>query len=226
MKKTLITAILACAAAASAADITLTSPGQTDDKRAGYTGFDFTLNNTAWLTPTPAGSTLTEEVTLNSMTIKSYATWFRNKPMGIAIYQKVGSTWNFVGKSAWETSVPVGTNEFEFSSLDLSSATTYTAVFYGVESAFSSLAAGSTLTSLAGLEVPTAETPIAVAGLSLATAVAGSETIYGGTPGTAATDYMPVVSFTVTNTPAIPEPTTATLSLLALAGLAARRRRK
>ncbi len=39
-------------------------------------------------------------------------------------------------------------------------------------------------------------------------------------------DYMPVVSFTVTNTPAIPEPTTATLSLLALAGLAARRRRK
>ena len=43
------------------------------------------------------------------------------------------------------------------------------------------------------------------------------------------TQYAPNVTFVTTNvpsTPAVPEPATATLSLLALAGLAARRRRK
>lgn len=40
------------------------------------------------------------------------------------------------------------------------------------------------------------------------------------------TAYTPVVRLSGTYTPAVPEPATATLSLLALAGLAARRRRK
>ena len=45
---------------------------------------------------------------------------------------------------------------------------------------------------------------------------AGLELSYNGTAGTV----------TITNTQAVPEPATATLSLLALAGLCARRRRK
>ncbi len=49
----------------------------------------------------------------------------------------------------------------------------------------------------------------------------------GGSPTHNNTDWQtPVMSNLSISTPAVPEPTTATLSLLALAGLAARRRRK
>ena len=53
-------------------------------------------------------------------------------------------------------------------------------------------------------------------------------TIEGGaSPTDGRTDWQPpVMSNLSISTPAVPEPTTATLSLLALARLAARRRRK
>lgn len=52
--------------------------------------------------------------------------------------------------------------------------------------------------------------------------VAEGCSLTSGSPST----YVPVVRLSGTYTPAVPEPATATLSLLALAGLAARRRRK
>jgi hypothetical protein len=50
MKKTLILLAIGLMANAGAEQITVTGP-QTSDNQAGYTGFNFTLTNMDWLTP-------------------------------------------------------------------------------------------------------------------------------------------------------------------------------
>ncbi len=224
MKKTFITSLisLACAASASAGAVGTLTNTTDDTNQAGYTGFDFTLN-ADWLTASE-GLTLNPTVELSGITIETANTWYRNNPMGIALFEKVDSTWNFVGKSDWKTSAPVGDNTFTFDNLALSSTTTYTAVFYGNAQAFSELAATSTLSGISSSSAnisqnPTYEAPLVSAGIRL-TSTTNSETLYTWN-GTSSGTYAPKVSFSV-----VPEPATATLSLLALAGLAARRRRK
>ena len=67
---------------------------------------------------------------------------------------------------------------------------------------------------------------LAAAGGSLTADNAANWGLLNAQQGYASTGYTPVMSISVTALPSVPEPATATLSLLALAGLAARRRRK
>lgn len=216
MKKTLILLAIGFMANAGAATITVSGP-QEDSDQSGQTAFDFTLTNTNWLT---ASAPLTDEVLLESLDITTANTWYRNGALGIAVYEKSGETWNFVGKSAWQSSTTVGKNTFTFSDLLLSSSTTYTAVFYGHESSFNSLSAESTLTSLAGGQNPSEASPIACAGIRLESSSNG-ESLYNSS-GTASSNYVPIVSFELQN---VPEPATAFLGLFGLAALMMRRRR-
>ncbi|MEZ3489123.1 PEP-CTERM sorting domain-containing protein [Akkermansia muciniphila] len=215
MKKTLTLLVIGLMANAGAEQITVTGP-QTSNNQAGCTGFNFTLTNSGWLTPS---APLADQVLLESLALTTANTWYRNSALGIAIYEKNGETWNFVGKSAWQASAPVGKNTFTFSDLLLSSSTTYTAVFYGHESSFNNLSPESTLTSLAGGQSPSESSPLACAGVRLATNSNGEE-LYNQN-GTIVTNYVPIASFAVQN---VPEPATASLSLLGLAALMMRRR--
>lgn len=215
MKKTLILLAIGLIANAEAATITVDGP-QDSNNQTGYTAFDFTLTNTNWLTPS---APLTDEVLLKSLDITTAATWYRNNPMGIAIYEKNGETWDFVGKSAWESSTTVGKNTFTFSDLLLSSSSTYTAVFYGHESSFNGLSTGSTLTTLAGNQSPSETAPIVCAGLRQSGT--GGESLYNSS-GQTVSNISPIVSFELQN---VPEPATVSLGLLGLAALMMRRRR-
>lgn len=215
MKKTLILLAIGLMANAGAEQITVAGP-QTSNNQAGYTGFNFTLTNTDWLTPSVP---LADQVLLESLDLTTANTWYRNSALGIAIYEKNGETWSFVGKSAWQASTTVGKNTFTFSDLLLSSSTTYTAVFYGHESSFNNLSPESTLTSLAGGQSPSESSPLACAGVRLA-ANSNGEELYNQS-GAIVSNYVPIVSFAVQN---VPEPATASLSLLGLAALMMRRR--
>lgn len=99
----------------------------------------------------------------------------------------------------------------------------YKVVIYGNKTAFDNLTVGTTLTSLAGSESPSEAAPIVAAGLRLDHNGSNTTGVMIGSGGAADATAFPVVSF---SGKLVPEPTTATLSLLALAGLAARRRRR
>lgn len=251
-------AILLFAGSISHADIvTIYSPGADDYTPVSppsyviCTSFDFTLNNSTWLT---TSETLPDSVLLQNLTIygRQVDKGFSGG-LGIAIFQKnQTSTWDFVGKSSWNNApygpgTLVGSNPFDFEDLKLSTNVTYTAVFYGKNSTFNYLKEGSTITSLEGTTssiIEWADTPIAAPAIGV-TSTNSHENIYkeNGTlydetdkvlmPGYE--DYgiyisgldrlTPVISFTLETLPNVPEPTTSSLSLLGLATLMMHRRR-
>ena len=213
-------AILLVAGSIAQADIvTIYSPGADDYNPVSppsyviCTSFDFTLNNSTWLT---TSETLTDSVLLQNLTIYGPGTL-------------------------------VGSNPFDFEDLKLSTNVTYTAVFYGKDSTFNYLKAGSTITSLKGTTSSTiewADTPIAAPAIGV-TSTNSHENIYkeNGTPYDETDkvlmpgyeDYgiyisgldrlTPVISFTLETLPNVPEPTTSSLSLLGLATLMIHHRR-
>lgn len=234
MKKTLIALLaLGSMAMADEEEVALSSPAWTD--KSGYTSFDFVLDG-SWLTKDPEASKLTETVNLVGITLDAAATWYnkesthRNQGAGVAIYKKSDNVWNYVGSSSWQTGYGASQTQsrqmtfFIDDGLALSSTTTYTAVFYGNKDAFDELALGSTLTSLKGAgDAPTKENPIVAFGMKSVTPSDADFALYDNN-GQLLLNQSPWVTFTVQNTN-IPEPTTGTLSLLALAGLCIRRRK-
>ena len=143
-------AILLFAGSISHADIvTIYSPGADDYTPVSppsyviCTSFDFTLNNSTWLT---TSETLPDSVLLQNLTIygRQVDKGFSGG-LGIAIFQKnQTSTWDLVGKSSWNNApygpgTLVGSNPFDFEDLKLSTNVTYTAVFYGKNSTFNYL---------------------------------------------------------------------------------------
>lgn len=184
---------------------------------------------------------------LTSITLQGAETWFRlynaSNDSGLVILDSSNAV---VGKSNWDPSIGTATTAsdsknsypitYSFltttvvdgtsttaSSLTLDLDSNYKVVIYGNKTAFDNLTVGTTLTSLAGSESPSEAAPIVAAGLRLDHNGSNTTGVMFGSGGAADATAFPVVSF---SGKLVPEPTTATLSLLALAGLAARRRRR
>ncbi|MBR5276805.1 MAG: PEP-CTERM sorting domain-containing protein [Bacteroidaceae bacterium] len=249
MKKTII-ALLSLASLSYGTTTDATFTHSTNNGQAGYVGFTFSLNDT-WLTLSPAQ---TEEYTafeLTSITLQGAETWYRldnaNNDSGLVI---LNSSNTVVGKSNWDptigtattvtingknsnsypitysflTSTTVDGTSTTSSSLTLNLNESYTVLIYGNKGTFDSLTVNeSKVTSITGTSSGTATpTSIATAGLRVDYNATYTNGVMIDKDGNAAVTAFPVVSF---SGKLVPEPTTATLSLLALAGLAARRRR-
>ncbi len=264
MKKTLFTAALALASAASASaadTFTIASRDQTPAHNCLYTGFNMTLAGQEgekgnWLTCDPDDA-LPAQVYLNNLTLSFGIRGDKHTeiPMGIAIFQKnEKGSWDYVAKSDWNTDIPeritVATDvTFTFSDVVLSSTTQYSYFFYGHEGAFSELTTGYTMPNYWDMlldddgdlptQAPSEQFPLVRPDVGWSDERNyGSEGAYryndeSGDFSTHEQYVSPVIEISVTEyiapvDPAegAPEPTTTTLSLLALAGLAARRRRK
>ena len=191
----------------------------TNNGQAGYSGFTFNLSDD-WLSLAPSNLDLTDytDFNLTSVALVSAATWYNlaNNASGLVI---LDSTNTVVGKSGWNNTG----STYTFDSLTLSVNQDYTAVFYGNKTAYDNLDTTSSITSFVGSQNPTEAAPIVAAGLRLNYNTSYTDGVMINNAGSAATNAFPVVTF---SGQLVPEPTTATLSLLALAGLAARRRRK
>lgn len=223
MKKTLITLLTLSSVAVAEEPLTLSSPA--DTQQAGYTAFDFVLNDSYLSGGSDTWFETATEVNLNSITIKTANTWYRSGSVGLAIFQKdntsTTASWDYVAKSDFKTRT-LGEMTFNFTDTSLTSSASYTVVFYGNESAFSGLDNMSTLTSLAGSQTPNENAPIATLGMRITNPKDDDFALYLNTGAKDSGNYAPYVKFTVSP---VPEPATGTLSLLALAGLCARRRK-
>lgn len=228
MMKTLLITALAAASVACATEYTTTVNASSKNKGV-YTGFTLSLG-ASYLTTAPntpdgtvylTGMTLAINSDPSSGALKQAAS--ANPYVKIAVYDSKNTLLGL--SSAIDVSLAtVEADPGKVQSLTFGG---------GVEVDFSStykfvfVAEGSTMDSLKDQ----APSNVAVkAGISLYGSVSGaSNVLYTNTDLTTYQDgnYTPLVTFTTSDVaPAVPEPATATLSLLALAGLAARRRCK
>lgn len=242
MKKTLIT-LLALAGVAAAETATFTSTSD-HNNLGGFGGVDFSIAETSWLASATMDYDKYTMVALQSVTLSMYNTWYTNNNMttgfGIGIYEKSVSgattTWTLIGKTDWfahTSAAYTGTHTFTVDgTVTLNTESTYTMAFFAGSDYFDGLEIGSTRDSMSGANEwknnthPGAATDaLAAVGLrGVASDATGSVIMYNPTTNGEQTGWTPNV--TLTTTPLVPEPTTATLSLLALAGLAVRRRRR
>ena len=242
MKKTII-CLMALAGIALADTATFTSTSS-NTNLGGFGGFDFSIAESSWLTSSTMNYEEYNAATLDSITLSMYNTWYTNNNMttgfGIGIYEKatVGDapTWTLVGKTDWFTHTSnsyTGTHTFAVEgTVTLNTESTYTAAFFAGSEYFAGLEIGSTRDSMTGANewkngspASTTDTLAAVGLRGVTSDGTGSVLMYQPSTSGTKTGWTPNV--TLATTPVfIPEPTTATLSLLALAGLAARRRRK
>lgn len=243
MKKTIIALMaLACSATADSVDFTSVT---IHNNLGGFGGVDFSLSEDSWLSPSSDASwdySAVKAVTLDSITLSMYGTWYTANNMttgfGIGIYEKTvtgdSTVWTLVGKSDWlshtSDSYQATTEINVQGSVTLSTDKTYTMAFHAGQNYLTNLEIGSTRNSMAGAtewkgSQPSSDTDIlAAVGLrGEATDSTGLVQMYKPGDQGIQTGWTPNIVLSVT--PIIPEPATATLSLLALAGLAARRRR-
>ncbi len=216
MKKTLITlAALAIAGTASAASYTL-SPNETlsTDKAMG-SGWIGSLSDTYLVSSTPLAS----EVYLSQISLVTpddiYSQSYATPKLAIFEYSNISEAGDFVALS---TNTPTYAAEsvltFTFDDVQLDSTKTYRFCF---------VTEAATETSPSPWDNVGASVRF---GFVSTTEGDGKGITEGGNAGNLAWgNFMPNVTYTLSNQ-VVPEPATATLSLLALAGLAARRRRK
>ena len=244
MKRTFI-ALMALAGVALAETATFTSTTSTTDL-GGFGGFDFSVSENGWLTSTTMNYNEYNAVILNSITLSMYKTWYTNNNMttgfGIGIYEKStvdeATTWTLVGKTDWFTHTAAsyaGTHTFTVAgTVILDTNSTYTLAFFAGKDHLKGLAIGSERTSMTGANewkgnnAHPGSTTDALAAVGLRGAksdTTNSVILYQTGNNGKKTGWTPNVSLATTPV-FVPEPTTATLSLLALAGLAARRRRR
>ncbi len=219
MKKTLI-AIMALAGLAAADTYTASTPAKSGAGAQGkYYGFTLAFDNATYLTTDVPSNT---ELNLDSITLLTRSSDSTAAAMKVAVYKYVGdnTTGTYLGIS--ETTLENVANDttytLSFENITVNSSDRYQFLFVDANTT-------QDLTTFAGYQA---------AALQWGTSVTNSfsQNIPGGW-GTYKSNginswegqYIPVTTVTL-STPAVPEPTTATLSLLALAGLAARRRRK
>lgn len=240
MKKTLITSTLIAALAAPAVMAQDTTE-QTSDYTIGlgsgasyntgangnYYGWTMALTGsyldaTAATTDAPAlgalSSVLLDSVTINNRTSGSQT--YHEVYLAIYEYAESGTTGTFIGVSdntATNNQVN-GSNTFTFTDVTLAPDKQYQYLFVTSNDT-------TTLETYNGYTSVASNFGLELGQFSTQTPLPGGDDLYtnGQLTGTQSGEYMANVSIGVSVTP---EPTTATLSLLALAGLCARRRRK
>ncbi len=219
MKKTII-ALMALAGLAAAETYTASTPAKSGDGAQGnYYGFTLAFDNSTYLT-TDVPANL--ELMLDSITLLSRSSGATAAAMKVAVYK-------YTGDSTTGTFLGVSTNTIE----NAAGNTTYTLSFDGItvnsseRYQFLFVNGGTTedLTTFDGYKAASMAWGVSVTNSFSAQIPGGWGTYKGNGINSWEGNYIPVTTITL-STPAVPEPTTATLSLLALAGLAARRRRK
>ena len=217
MKKTLI-ALLALAGVAAADTYTSSTPDKTN--QGSYYGFTLAPANATYLT-TDIPADFTGLLNLDSITIQTRSDGSYNAAR-VAVYEYTGdsTTGTYLGvSSAADFAVNTGV-EFTFDSVTIDPTKRYQFLFVNT-----------TATDLATFDQYKAASMnwgVAVTNSFSTNILQGWGTYKGNGINSWEGQYVPVVSLTMSTpgaTDSIPEPTTATLSLLALAGLCARRRR-
>ena len=221
MKKTLIAIVALAGVAMGAGDsLTLsTAPLYNGTEGGSYAGIAFTLGADDSSRFTMTEGELTELVTLTSISLTERGGNY-NFPDDRVLYI-TNTDKLYLGSSAIYTKAE-GSDVavFDFAnSITLNTNTTYYAYIIDSNSV-ASWEAG--VTKVAAGQFYSA--PLAAVGGSLTGSTAANWGFLNK-DGLASTGFAPMMSITVSNIN-VPEPTTATLSLLALAGLAARRRRR
>lgn len=218
MKTFIILASLAGMAAMSqAATIFETSHSGTTLNRGNYYGIRFQLNDTRWLTTTPSESTLPATVYLTDLSIQKRDTSSNDSSytagaFKIALTDSTGALISFSDNSLTYTDISYSAMmEFTFSSTpELSSNAIYN--FYYVKA---EATADDFLANRVQIGTRVGQGPNAPTGQGMLNAAGNIQDAgWGG-----------IFKVTTTDTLPIPEPATATLGLLGLAGLMVRRRR-
>lgn len=221
MKKTVITTLLLLASIVSAAEwVTSTTPEYNDNQGGKYAGITFNLGN---LDANRAATTGVGEMTpLVGLYSISLTERLGNDMEADRVLYVTNSSNVYLGSSALFTKAE-GSDVAVFNfnnSITLSTNETYYA-YLTTASSVENWSVGSTT-------VPTGQyysSQLAAAGAGgLDSETAKTWGLLNAQKGVTSTTYAPVMS--IVTTEYIPEPATATLSLLALAGLAARRRRR
>ncbi len=230
MKRTLITSALIAALAAPAVmaqDTAEQTSDYTIGLKSGYASGDGNYNGwTMALTDSFLDATETNLGTLSSVVLDSVT--INNRTSGdqtsgsvylaVYLYSEDYTTGTFVGVSdnvATNGNVN-GSNTFTFTDVTLVPNEQYQYLFVTSNDT-------TTLATFEGYKSVAHQFGLNVANITGGTLPTGDGTYKGNGLDTWESSYMPNVSVAVSVTP---EPTTATLSLLALAGLCARRRRK
>lgn len=212
--------------------ITYTSDLSTGNEGGGsYAGVIFTLNpvkdTNRFDYDLGAAYTMPTVLELTSVTIEGRSGNYNASALQMVVIDD--DTKKIVGISNGDAQGFSSTNRnmtFTFSDVRLSTVYSSTTNSKWYRALFVSDATADSLT-LNGTVSSTVSTPLAAQGDGYSTTNNGGGADWGFVNGTssavASTGYVPHMTIT---TKVVPEPTTATLSLLALAGLAARRRRK
>lgn len=231
MQKTIIF-ILALSGIAMATDFSSTTG---NSKGGGFGGFDITLDEESWIQNNTVDYNAYTGLQLETITLGLYNTWYTHNNMttgfGVGIYEKTSeSSWSLVGKTDWfqhNSNSYTGNHTFTVKdTVTLDFGTTYTLAFFAGSEYFDDLTIGSERTSMSGAtewkngQPEATVEALAAVGLYVTQNVTG-ETMYGAN-NTTYTTYTPNVTL---SGQLVPEPATASLSLLGLAALMIRRRR-
>ena len=219
MKKTLI-ALMALAGLAAGETYTASTPAKSGaGAQGGYYGFTLTFDNATYLTTSVPSNT---ELNLDSITLQSRSDNPTAAAMKVAVYkyESDSTTGAFLGTSVTtlENVANDTTYTLTFEDITVNSSDRYQFLFVQANTT-------EDLTTFAGYQAAAMAWGTSVTNSFSANIPGGWGTYKSNGINSWEGQYIPVTTVTL-STPAVPEPTTATLSLLALAGLAARRRRK
>ena len=227
MKKTLI-ALMALASVAAADTYTSSTPEKSGDGAQGnYWGFTLAPANATYLTTDiPEGVT---ELNLDSLTILTRSSGNSAVDMKVAVYTYTGdnTVGTYLGSSS-STGTAASNNEtltLTFSGVTIDPTARYQFLFVKAD------ATDLTLSTFDGYKTAAISWGVSVTNSFSGQIPGGWGTYKGNGINSWEGNYVPVTTLTMstvgsTESPVVPEPATATLSLLALAGLAARRRRR
>ena len=215
------------AGVASAATYTSSTPGKSSDTaQGGYYGFTLAPANATYLTTDiPADVT---ELNLDSLTILTRTGSVSTNDMKVAVYAYVADSTvgTYLGSStSTGTEITADTTlTLTFSGVTIDPTARYQFLFVQAD------ATDLTLSTFDGYKSVATSWGVAVTNSFSANIPNGWGTYKGNGINSWEGMYVPVTTLTMSTvvapeSPVVPEPATATLSLLALAGLAARRRR-
>ncbi len=227
MKKTLVTLLALCSAPAYGETYTMTTNAGSSINYAAYYGWTVKLTDN-FLSTTGTTLEATDILTLDSVAVLSRG---GGSDVGtlptakLAVYQyardnAVGTFMGLSTNAVTNIHTNEGRNTFTFSGLEITAGQQYQFLFVSQDTTAADLAT----TGLAGYQAKSGTYRLTFQ--KQASLPSGDGTYTNNTINGWQGLGIPDVVYTTSTPTAVPEPATATLSLLALAGLAARRRRK